>query len=245
MDLLEQLSRHGRQLMVSAESAGLDASVPSCPRWDVRRLVNHTTKVHHWASHIYGGGSPEDFTFERPDDAELFSVYSAGLKSLVAGLAVRPRTDQVWTYVPGASGAEFWPRRMAHETAMHRVDAELAAGLGVADFTAEFAADGLDELLMAIGPARFDTSRVDRPFRVTFTPLDSNRAWTISVARGAIATEAVARDGSDLTVFADASLLYRWAWNRAPDDEVSLVGDVTVADRWRENLMVGSRTDAQ
>ncbi|MCW2541507.1 MAG: hypothetical protein JWN95_3232 [Frankiales bacterium] len=245
MDLVEQLSRHGRQLMVSAVSAGLDAPVPSCPRWDVRRLVNHVTKVHHWALHIYGGGAPDDFTFAQPDDAELFSVYAAGLKSLATGLAVRPRTDQIWTYVPGASGAEFWPRRMAHETAMHRVDAELAAGLGVNDFDPEFAADGLDELLVAIAPARFNTSRVDRPFRVTFTPLDSNRAWTISVAPGSVSTEPVARDGSDLTVFADASLLYRWAWNRVPDDEVSLVGEVTVADRWRQHLTVGSRTDAE
>jgi hypothetical protein len=50
-----------------------------------------------------------------------------------------------------------------------------------------------------------------------------------------------ARDDSELTVFGTASDLYRWAWNRAGDDDVSLRGDVALSDVWRSFCVVGAR----
>ena len=43
--------------------------------------------------------------------------------------------------------AAFWPRRMAHETSVHRVDAQQAAGAQLPIDTA-LATDGVDEFLM-------------------------------------------------------------------------------------------------
>ena len=56
-----------------------------------------------------------------------------------------------------------------------------------------------------------------------------------------IVTVEEARDRSDLTVFGTASELYRWAWNRAGEDEVSLRGDLTVSDAWHHAVRVGAR----
>src|SRR5262249_60086760 len=58
-----------------------------------------------------------------------------------------------WTFLEAPSPVAFWARRQAHETAIHRVDADqAAAGAGKAGggapFTPRFAADGIDELIM-------------------------------------------------------------------------------------------------
>src|SRR5205814_10717487 len=57
-----------------------------------------------------------------------------------------------WTFLEAPSPLAFWARRQAHETAIHRVDAQqAAAGAGAAvepAFTPQFAADGIDELIM-------------------------------------------------------------------------------------------------
>jgi hypothetical protein len=51
----------------------------------------------------------------------------------------------------------------------------------------------------------------------------------------------VAVDNADLAVFGLASDLYRWVWNRAGDDDVSLRGDLALADRWRQDFTVRAR----
>jgi hypothetical protein len=73
---------------------------------------------------------------------------------------------------------------------------------------------------------------------VAVAPLDVNQAWTLIIGPQGVSAVPEALDGSDLTVLGQASDLYRWAWNRAGDDEVSLVGDVTLADLWRRNFTV-------
>jgi hypothetical protein len=94
---------------------------------------------------------------------------------------------------------------------------------------------------MLIGPHRFSTEGLTGTSTVTLTPVDANRAWTVTLSPSGITAVEQAQDNSDLTVFATASDLYRWAWNRARDDEVSLVGDMTVADLWRRNCRVRAR----
>lgn len=65
-----------------------------------------------------------------------------------------------------------WTRRMAHETAIHRLDAESALGKGPETrFSAEFANDGIDEFLTFLVPHRGWTVGL----RVT-TP---ERTWTV------------------------------------------------------------------
>src|SRR6204780_1534249 len=50
-------------------------------------------------------------------------------------------------FLDAPSPLAFWARRQAHEPAIHRADAESAAG-DVTPFPAVFAADGIDELLV-------------------------------------------------------------------------------------------------
>jgi uncharacterized protein (TIGR03083 family) len=238
---VDHLERAGDQLAASARFAGLDALIPSCPDWTVGQLVRHTTRVHHWVTFILGGGVSDGFTFDAPHDAELFAVFASGVAELAAALRAAPASLDVYTMIPAETAALSWARRQAHETAIHKVDAELAADAGVGEFDADFAADGLAELVMLLGPHRFSTAGLAGTSTVTLTPVDANAAWTVTLSPSGITAVEQAQDDSDLTVFATASDLYRWAWNRAGDDEVSLAGDVTLADLWRRNCRVTAR----
>lgn len=241
---LDELERQGQLLRDSARQPSPHAGVPSCPGWDVARLLGHVTKVHHWAGSILRGGQPDAFEFSAALEGELFEVYDAGLRDVLSRLRSMPDSAVVWTITPASSAKLFWARRLAHETAIHRVDAELAAGFGVAGFEPEFAADGIDELLTGSGAARFDRGGLPGNRTISLTPLDSNASWTLSVGPELLSCQPAAVDDADLSVFGLASDLYRWVWNRAGDDEVALRGDLTLADRWRQDFTVRSGRDS-
>ena len=238
---LDELRRQGQLLRDSAHQPPLQAAVPSCPGWTVSRLVGHVTKVHHWASWILGGHPREEFRFATPEDSQLFELYDAGLAEAVASLRAAPDALAVWTITPAPSAKLFWARRLAHETAIHRVDADLAAGYGVRGFDLDFAVDGIAELLTS-SAARFDRSGLPPGGRtISLTPLDSNASWTLSIGPDVLGCRPMASDDADLAVFGLAENLYRWVWNRAGDDEVALRGDLGLADRWRQDFRVLAR----
>ncbi len=245
---LGELRIQGALLRASAALAGTAAAVPSCPGWTVGDLVRHTAKVHQWATAILSGGESAAFQFSPPPDSRLFDAYDRGLAALLSRLrasAESPAAESglppVWTPVAAASATLFWARRQAHETAIHGVDAQLAAGYGVRDFAPEFAADGVAELLTDLAVRRFDTAAMPGRRTISLTPLDVNESWTLSAGPEGVSCRLAADDQPDLSVFGLADELYRWAWNRAGDDEVALRGDLSLADRWRHDFTVGSR----
>lgn len=136
-------------LVAAAERAGLDARVPSCPDWDVAALLAHIGRVHRWAA---GNIAARELTSpaateQPPAGAALFDYARAGAAALSAELD-RPADEPAWTFAPPPTVA-FWQRRQAQETAMHRVDAELAGG-AASPIDADLAADGIDEWLQLL-----------------------------------------------------------------------------------------------
>jgi uncharacterized protein (TIGR03083 family) len=237
---LDELSHQARLLRESARRSSLQAPVPSCPGWTVSRLVGHVTKVHRWTSWLVAGRARDQFEFDVPEDGQLFQAYDAGLADVLGRLRAAPDSLAVWTITPARSAKLFWARRVAHETAIHRVDANLAAGYGVEAFEPDFAADGIEELFTG-SAARFDRSGLTANKTISVTPLDSNASWTLSIGPDLLSCRPVALDDADLTIFGSASDLYRWVWNRAADDDVALRGELSLADRWQRDFTVRSR----
>jgi uncharacterized protein (TIGR03083 family) len=239
--LIDELEQQGELLACAAARADPAAAVPSCPGWTVAAAVTHTAKVHRRVTAILRRADPDaaiqDF---RPDQAELDSVFRTGLAELVEVLRRAPDSLDVYTLWPAPSPRHFWARRQAHETAIHRVDVELAAGYGVADVEPELAVDGLDELVLDMAD-RFSGAGLDRSWTIVLTPLDANVSWTVRLSSSGAVTHRDPADRPDLSVFGLASDLYRWAWNRAGDDEVALRGDLGVADLWHRNFTVQAR----
>jgi uncharacterized protein (TIGR03083 family) len=133
------------------DGADLTTTVPTCPDWTLRQLATHVGRAHRWAGEITRTRSAEFIPFRQvpdgriPDDpAQAAPWLRAGAARLID--AVRAAgSDPVWAF-NAQRPASFWGRRMAHETAVHRADAELTAGREPR-IAADVAADGIDEWL--------------------------------------------------------------------------------------------------
>lgn len=134
------------------------APVAACPGWDVARLISHVGRVHRWAAGFLRG---EDAPVPRPDREDLSEWYRESRDLLLRQLDGMDLDAEVDTLI-GRRTARFWLRRQAHETAMHRWDAQDAVRPGAAaPIDADFAGDGIDEWLHVFVP-RF-LARVDVP----------------------------------------------------------------------------------
>jgi uncharacterized protein (TIGR03083 family) len=133
--------------------------VPSCPDWTLRQLGTHLGRVHRWAAEIVSTRTAEAIPMKAAPDGIPPADPAGQADWLLAGAqrlteAIRAAgTDQVWAFGSLAPAA-FWARRQAHETMVHRADAELAAGLPVV-LDAELAADAVDEWLRLMAGPRY------------------------------------------------------------------------------------------
>jgi uncharacterized protein (TIGR03083 family) len=126
----------------------LAAAVPTCPGWTVADLVRHVALVYlHKAETIRLGQWPEPWPPAGIDDEEPIALLARTHDELKAQFAAHNPSDPALTWHPPEQTVRFWIRRMAQETAIHRIDAELAAGEPVAPIPDDLAVDGIDELL--------------------------------------------------------------------------------------------------
>jgi uncharacterized protein (TIGR03083 family) len=236
--LVDHLDQQGALLAAAAERAGLDATVPTCPGWDVRALLAHVGMVHRWAAGIVRDepGASRRSDFPAPETG-LLDWFVAGHAGLVAALRAAPSDLAAWSFLPAPSPLEFWARRQAHETAIHRADAEAAAGWS-AEYEPEVAADGLGELLEGFYGRKGGRLVADPGFTLRVMPLDANVSWFVQVGPD---SRSVTRDGSadaDCTLTGSAEDLYLDLWNRYPSGSVSLSGDARPLHLWRDLAQV-------
>ncbi len=162
------LREEGARMTAAARAMAADAPVPTCPGWVARDLMRHQGGIHRWATSFVAEArtEPRSEGLEVvaggwPGDEELADWFEAGYKTLVSALEAAPPDLQCWTFLTAPSPLAFWSRRQAHETAIHRVDAELTAGRTadhLSSVTPDFAADGVDELLTGFWPRRSATA---------------------------------------------------------------------------------------
>ncbi|MCX5053338.1 MULTISPECIES: maleylpyruvate isomerase family mycothiol-dependent enzyme [unclassified Streptomyces] len=237
---LEILDREGQLFCLAAEAAGTDAEVPTCPPWQVRDLVRHTGMVHRWAAAFVAEGHTSyhpDGGLPDLDGDELLAWFRAGHRHLVDTLSSAPPDLRCWHFLPAPSPLAFWARRQAHETTVHRIDAESARGGAQAEIAPAFAADGIDELLCGFHARSRSKVRSDeaRVLRVRATDAD-DAVWTVRLSQEPPVTARDAAGDADCEVAGPAGQLYLALWNRLPFPEVT--GDAAVAALWREKSAV-------
>jgi uncharacterized protein (TIGR03083 family) len=248
---LDALRLQGMMLADAAERAGLDVPVTPCPSWLVKDLLRHTGYVHRWAArHITEGpervidGPPEaEILRAGAPDPELLDWFRAGHAALVETLATADPAVECATFMPARSPLAFWARRQAHETAIHRADAESAAGV-TPEYPADFAADGIDELITGFGRRRKyqPGAAGGGPLRVVAA--DTGDAWSIEAREGRLhpRREAAgdAAEGTACTVSGSASGIYLYLWHRADAARagVTLTGDPALLTAWQGSVRV-------
>lgn len=143
------LLREEGPLLRDVAAVDLALPVPSCPGWTQADLLGHVGRSYRWAARNVasddGGEVPREKVGGIDDDSPVLEWFDHSLGELLEVLEdVDPGTE-VWTY--GSDGTvRFWIRRMAHESMMHRWDAQHARG-DTERFDPGVAVDAIDELL--------------------------------------------------------------------------------------------------
>jgi hypothetical protein len=169
--------------------------------------------------------------------------YAEGLETLLRLLRTVDPAAQAWNFLAAAPTAAFWGRRMAHETAIHRWDAELATGSPApfapsvsapGTFDPVFAADGIDEVLGTFLPGAAGPLRPPAPdgsgpplgtVHVHLTDVPGGE-WLVTFTTDGIHTER-RHAKADTAVRGPAAQVYLSSWGREPQPQI--LGDEALA----------------
>jgi uncharacterized protein (TIGR03083 family) len=229
------------------DGADLTRTVPTCPDWTLRQLATHVGRAHRWSAEIVSTRSPEFIPFRQvpdgriPDDPAQHAPWLRAGAARITGAVHAAGSDPVWAFT-GLRPASFWARRMAHETAVHRADAEIAAGQQVS-FEPDIAADAIDEWLSFMSGLGGDGDGDPRlgalpdgavlHVHATDEGLDGAGEWLVR-RDGA---EVIVRPGhgrGDVALRGPAGRLLLVLMRRVPpeDPEVQVLGDPALLAGW-------------
>lgn len=231
---LDHLRDDARRVAVVIATGDLSAPVAACPGWDVRRLVVHLGVIHRWSSHCIAHAAPPSGMDEfEPGDRELGEWFDEGVRTIEAALHDLDGEAPTWHPFPVERVGRVWPRRQAHETAMHRWDAQSA--LGHADpIDPVLASDGIDEYFELAIPRLLRREGMAVPtgsFHVHCTDVDGE--WLVWNDEGAYRMKRAHEKGdAALRGPAEAILLRLWGRDSARADELSPVGDEAALTAW-------------
>jgi uncharacterized protein (TIGR03083 family) len=197
------------------------AAVPSCPGWSVADLTRHVGQVYLHKTLAMREGSESAWPPEGLPGEEPIALLDRAYAGLLEEFATRKPEDPAGSWYAPDQTVSFWVRRMAQETVIHRIDAELGTGQPVAPVSADLAVDGIDELLkifVAYSVAEWGDYFTDilagSPGR-TYTVRTDGAAWRMRSRPGLFAVEDGIDDAADVTVSGPPTAVLRWVWNGA------------------------------
>ncbi len=214
MEHEEYCARAGAEIARLAsvtEDAAPHVPVPTCPGWELARLLKHAGIVHRWAT------------------------------AIVAARAAEPVPQNSLDVGPGDAGSGWWARRMLHETAVHRADAELALGIEP-EFDPGAAADGIAEFLANATMGGRPSQRLTQlpagqsiHLHATDEGLGEAGEWLISFGDDGYEWRHGHEKGS-VAVRGAAGLLLLLVYGRVrPDDErLQVFGDAGLLATWQQ-----------
>ena len=241
----------------------LDERVPTCPDWSVDDLTWHVGMVYlHKATAMREGAEPENWPPDYDDDASAIELIDDAYRQLAAEFAVHDPGEASSTWYGPDQTVGFWIRRMAQESVIHRVDAELGAGVTVSPAPDDLAVDGIDELLKVFvaysvseWADHFTEALKDSPARTYLITADATAAspsvsWLVRTAPGQFVVEggpgeeATGAVTPDVTVSGTPTDVLRWAWNRETPGEPSRVtagGDADALAEFRRCVVIATQ----
>jgi uncharacterized protein (TIGR03083 family) len=219
LDYLAEIAAHSAGLADAAES-NLDAPVEHCPGWTVADLVGHVLQVHWFWGLIAEQRLAEPPDIERPEPPTreaLVSDFRAGARRLIEILRSADQDEPVWTWAPTQQNIAFISRHQVQEAAVHRWDAEHAAGRQHA-FEVPVSVDSIEEFLtfsVSSASDHPDQPRPDLGGRLVLSATDADAAWTILDGElpGTVRFTRQAQSGAP-AVTGTASDLMLWLYQR-------------------------------
>jgi uncharacterized protein (TIGR03083 family) len=253
-DYLEHIRSESARFREVLSTCDPAARVPSCPDWSAADLLWHMVTVQwFWATAVIDRPAEVDEAQEpeRPEAYDdLLRDFDQWSSALVGALEGVDKTEEAWTWSgdPVDHTIGFILRRQAHEALIHRIDAELAAGVS-SEVPAELAADGVDEVLAVMyggcppwgswSPlpfyARIDATDTGDETWIQLGLFSGNHPKTGEQIADEEDLHVVAAPDDiepDVVVDGPAAALDTWLWHRADDSELSVAGDRAVLERF-------------
>lgn len=231
-----------------------DAAVLTCPDWNAADLAWHLTQVHAFWARILSTGAisdeeseqTENSVPERPETmAETLAMFERETTALLAELRSRKDEEPAWFWLETAKTVGSTRRMQAHEATVHRIDAELTAGLETSPIESQLALDGIRHAFTPMWAwwgtlPGFEFVPGDGVVELVATDVapilaepgrwqgvgQSGKSYDIATAREAESGNA------DATITGTAEQLMRWLWGRG--DEPAASGDEGALDALRE-----------
>jgi uncharacterized protein (TIGR03083 family) len=230
-ELVTAIRREGEGLLTAA-GLGIDVPVPTCGDWILEDLVRHVWQVYaNVTLYVSTRATSRPEKLPEMPEGDPVELLRDQLNQLVTALRECEWDTPIWTWVfDQPEGAIFWARRMAHESAVHRFDAQNAHGIRQ-PIDAELAADGIDELLNIIVPRVYGRDHVTGPVgTVALRSLDGNQ-WLLELEpTGVRRVELI--ESPQVTVAGTDSALLLAAVGRVPWTSLDISGDPTLLDKW-------------
>ena len=237
-DYVSALRSNGTAAAQAARDMPMETTVPSCPEWTLRDLAHHLGSHHRWVAGNLDQ-PPDGKAFKRraepPADEAIPDWLEAGAEMLATKLAATDPAKPCWTWVPFDDSVGFWARRTAHETAMHRWDAQNADGEADA-VEPELAADGVDEYLGILGA--FQGRRFPEAGSIHLHTTDRSGEWLVRLdADGIQLTREHAK--GDVAVRGPASDVLLVLMGRKTMVAVDVFGEAPLFERFRKHASFG------
>ena len=235
--LLDRIREESELLARTAESvdrAGLETLVPGCPGLTLAEVTRHVGSVYRMTWHwIREGERPTDWRRDPAPHQTLTEYVRAGATSLLAELSAHEPEEQCATWQPSDQTYGFWRRRMAHESTVHRVDVQQAAGTPVSEIPEDIALDGIDEALHLWFVRRLAVLGVAGTRRGLVAVRAGGRQWLAYAGPDGTSVDAVDEIVPDASVSGTPAEVYLWLWGRVPDQRVRHDGNQDViAQLW-------------
>jgi uncharacterized protein (TIGR03083 family) len=212
-------------------SLGCDADVPTCDGWSLQDLVLHVADVYTFVTEVLTSRATE--RPERPGvpDGDPVDVFEAALDGAISALKDADDETPVWNWTadqPHLAG--FWARRLAHESSVHRFDAQAAHGV-VQPIDAELAGDGIEELIDVIGPRVYVRDELAGPTGTIAMVSADSGTWQLQLEPQAITRIDPPKDPT-VTVHGTTSALLLALYGRVPWTSLETSGDIDLLTSW-------------
>jgi Mycothiol maleylpyruvate isomerase N-terminal domain len=213
---------------------GVKVAIRNSLGWDLEGLLSHLAET--FGRAVAQLASP-DHPVEvfAPSEATRSAVecFEENRLALVAALREHGPADPCWNIVGEDLTVGFLARRLAHESAIHRIDVEVARGTSTT-IDSELAADGVDERLFVVLSRHSDVGEIpELGGSICLICSDRDAAWSIDASRGRFRVRA-GRGPADAAVVATASDLFCFSWSRPTIRPLQVTGRLAVVEAWHQ-----------
>ena len=225
MDRIAIIRTEAQRLADVLADTDPEARCPTCPDWSAPDLLWHLTQVHFFWAGVLERAARSDADIAAVEQArptrpgempELLALREQATTALLDQLGRLDDAEPRWTWWPADQTVGFTRRMQTYEATMHRVDAELTAGLSIGTIAPDVAAGAVDHAVDVMWGWLPDGATYEPRAVVEFVASDAGKRWLVEVGAASGSPRAVRATAGEPTATVSAPVvdLALWAWTR-------------------------------